>query len=187
MENLFSFSALNCVYASVALISFLFAVVSLIGAEAGDFFDFSSDIDVDVDGGFDLTSISPFAMAMFGATFGLVGLLTSIWLEMEALPSIIAATVSGLIIGAIAQVLFIYVFSPSKSSHYSLQQDAVGREVEVTTTIPADGLGQVAYNNVSGRVTLGARSSEGTEIAVGKLVIVERIVGRVAQVKPVGD
>ena len=183
--EIFGNSALNCVYGLVAGISFLFAVLSLIGTEIGDALDFDADVDGDVDSGLDFINISPFALAVFGATFGLVALITSIWAEMTAIPSILSATGAGLLVGGVAHALFIYVLSPSISSHFSLEEDAVGREVEVTITIPAKGRGQVAYTNVSGRVTLGARSATGKKISSGTSVVIVKLAGRNAVVQPV--
>jgi hypothetical protein len=91
----------------------------------------------------------------------------------------------GLAVGVIAQLAFIYIFSPSKSSHFSLTDDAIGREAEVIITIPGTGVGTIAFNNVSGRVTLGARSSTGHQIRTGKTVVIEKIIGRNAIVHPV--
>jgi len=180
------FDALQCVYAVVALVSFLFAVLSLIGTEIGDSMHVGAhaDIDADVDGGAGFTHVSPFALAVFGATFGLVGLITSVWAEMEPIPSILISTAAGLLVGGAAQALFIYVLSPSKSSHFSLEDDALGRDAEVTISIPANGKGQVAYNNVSGRVTMGARSSSGEPIPSGTTVVIKRVSGRNAIVRP---
>ena len=176
---------LNLVYAGVVLTSFVFAVIILFGAEIGDVIDFDFDLDVDADAGFDFISVSPFGLAMFGATFGMTGLITRLWLEMAAIPSILWAVGIGLLIGGAAQALFIYVLSPSKSSHFNLADDAIGREVEVIITIPDGGLGQVAFDNVSGRVTLGARSADGKPIKRGEFVQIERITGRVAVVRPI--
>lgn len=185
LEALFSSGTLNLVYTIVFAISFIFALISLVGAELGDVLDF--DVDPESEGIFDFVSISPFALAMFGAIFGMVGLITRLWLEMEPIPSIIWSAGSGIVIGAAAQAFFVYILSPSKSSHYSLKDDAVGREAEVIITIPGDGLGQIAFNNVSGRVTLGARSSTGQEIHSGVLITIEKIVGRVAIVRPYSE
>lgn len=181
------FTALQCVYALVAVVSFLFAVVSLIGAEFGDALDIGADVDVDadVDTGTDFANVSTFALAVFGATFGLVGMITSVWMELEPIASILVSAAAGLVVGGMAQVLFIYVLSPSKSSHFSLQDDAVGREVEVTISIPAEGRGQIAYNNVSGRVTMGARSATGESISTGTTVVIVRVSGRNAVVQPI--
>lgn len=183
LEELFASGTLNLVYAIIMGISFLFALLSLVGAEIGEALDF--DLDVDTDADIDFVNISPFALALFGATFGLVGLITRIWLEMEAIPSVLWATVLGLLLGAAGQAFFIYVLSPSKSSHYTLQVDAIGREAEVITSIPAKGLGEIAFNNVSGRVKLGARSTTGEPIPYGDIVVIKRIVGRVALVQPI--
>lgn len=182
-DGLGSWTALTCVYAFVAAISFLFAVLSLIGTEFGDVLDV--DVDAGADTGFDFASVSPFALAVFGATFGLVGMITSTWLEMDPIPSILISAASGLLVGGLAQALFLYVLSPSKSSHFSLEDDALGREAQVTITIPASGKGQITFNNVSGRVRLGARSATGESIANGEFVVIEKISGRNAVVRPI--
>lgn len=185
MQEFFSSGALNFVYAAAVLVSFVFAIVTLLGAGFGDAFDF--DLDVDADGGIDFISISPFGLAMFGAAFGLTGLITRLWFDMSAGLSLILAAVIGLIVGAAAQVLFLYVFAPSKSSHYSLTTDAVGRNAQVIVTVPSDGLGKITFDNVSGRVTLGARSATGKQIVNGQSVRIEDVTGRVALVRPVNE
>lgn len=183
LDELFSSGTLNLVYSAFLLISFIFAVITLLGAEIGEALDFGADVDADT--GIDFISISPFALAVFGASFGLIGLVTRIWLEMEAIPSVLWSGALALLFGAAAQAFFIYILSPTKSSHYSLEKDALGREAEVIVTIPGGGLGQIAFNNVSGRVTLGARSTTGRQIKTGDVVEIERIVGRIAMVHPV--
>lgn len=176
---------LNLVYAGTVVTSFIFAVITLVGSGVGDALDFGADADVDTD--LDFISVSPFALAMFGAAFGLTGLITRIWLEMDAIPSILWAAGLGIVVGGLSQVFFIYVLSPSRSSHFSLADDAVGRQVEVITTVPSNGLGEIAYDNVSGRVKLGARSATGKLIKRGAIVSIERITGRVALVRPVDE
>ena len=182
LDQLSSWGALTCVYAFVGAISFLFALLSLIGTEFGDVLDV--DVDADADTGVDFASVSPFAMAVFGATFGLVGMITIVWLEMSPIPSILISSAAGLLVGGVAQGLFLYVLSPSKSSHYSLE-DAIGQEAQVSITIPATGQGQVTFNNISGRVRLGARSATGESIPNGQFVIIEKVTGRNAVVRPV--
>lgn len=187
LQEFLASGTLNIAYATAVFVSFIFAVVILLGAEFGDALDLDAGADVDADSGVDFINISPFALAMFGATFGLVGLITRLWLDMDAIPSILWSASIGLVVGAMAQAFFIYVLSPSKSSHYSLQQDALDRQVEVVITIPANGLGEIAYDNVSGRVKLGARSATGKQIKRGTLVRIERVTGRVAVVAPIEE
>ncbi len=183
IQDFFSSGALNLIYTAAVFVSFIYAIMALVGAGVGDAFDFDLDAEIDADADFDFLSISPFALAMFGAAFGLTGLITRIAFEMTAAPSLFWATVGGLIVGALAQILFLYVLSPSKSSHYSLADVAVGRRAEVIITIPAEGLGTIAFDTVSGRVTLGARSAAGKQIAKGQSVFVENVSGRVAVVR----
>ena len=187
LQEFLSSGTLNLVYAGVVLTSFVFAVLTLFGSEIGDALDFDIDIDADVDGDIGFVSLSPFSMAMFGASFGLTGLITRIWLNMDSIPSVLWAVGIGLLFGAGAQPLFIYVLSPTKSSHFSLAEDAPGREAEVIISVPSSGLGKIAFDNVSGRVTLGARSATGSEIRTGQIVQIERINGRVALVRPLNS
>ena len=174
---------LNLVYAGTVLVSFLFVLLTLIGSEVGDAFDF--DIDVDTDGGFDLMSVSPFSIAMFGAAFGVTGIITRLSFMMDTVPSLLWATGVGLIFGVVAQAFMIFVLMPTKSGHFNLASDVLEREAEVIVTIPKEGLGTIAYDNVSGRVTLGARSANGEEIRRGQFVMIERVTGRVALVWPI--
>ena len=191
MQNFLNAGALNLIYAAAVFVSFIYAMMMLFGAGLGDVFDFDFDGDMDVDPGvdtdFDFLSISPFALAMFGAAFGLIGLITRIAFNMGAAASLFWATVFGLIVGTMAQLLFLYVFTPSKSSHYSLADVAVGRDAEVIITIPAEGLGTIAFDPVSGRVTLGARSATGKAVAKGQTVSIDKISGRVAVVRLAGE
>ena len=182
MQEIFSSSALDIVFAGIVVISFIFALLSLVGLGIGEALDF--DVDSDADGFFDI-GISPFSMAVFGSAFGITGLIAHLWLELEAIPSILLATGVGLLFGGLAQVFFLYILSPSKSSHYTLEDEAIGREAEVIISIPDDGLGKIAFKNVGGRITLGARSATGKPISTGKLVTIEKIVGRSALVRPV--
>ncbi len=176
-----SSGTLNIVYASILMVSFLFTLLSLMGAEVGEVLDF----DFDFDGDLDFISVSPFAIAIFGAFFGLAGLVTRLWAGMAPIPSLMWSTGVGLGGGIAAQLFFIYVLSKSVTQTYSLQEDAVGREAEVTVTIPKAGLGSIAYNNNTGRITLAARCEVGTKIVAGSSVQIEQINGRVAIVKTV--
>ena len=183
IEDFLSSGTLNIVYAVSVLVSFIFAVITLVGAEAGDMLDL--DVDADTDSDFDFVNISPFALAMFGATFGSTGLITRLWLDMSTVPSVLWSTGVGLLFGAVAQAFFIYILSPSKSSHLSLSEAAIGREAEVIITIPSEGRGTVAFDSIGGRITLGARSGTGKQISRGEVVKIERIVGRMVVVHPV--
>lgn len=184
MQEFLNSGPLNLTYAGVLGISFIFALISLIGSEIGDALDFDADVDSD---GIDFANISPFAMAMFGATFGLIGLVTRIAYNLPAANSILWSAIGGFIVAAGSQALFIYVLSPTTTSHVNLTNDVVGRVVDVIIPIPSKGKGTVAYDGKTGRVTMGAISQDGRKISTGQPVYVEKIVGRVAYVRPATD
>lgn len=186
MQDIFNSGPLNLTYAGVLGVSFLFALISLIGSDVGDGLDFDIDADGGADG-LDFVSLSPFAIAMFGAAFGFVGLLTRIAFEMSQARSLLWAGLAGLIIGAGAQLVFLYVLSPTTTSHVNLKDDAIGRAVDVIVTIPGKGKGTIAYDNKTGRVTMGAISATGRKINTGESVIIEKVVGQVAYVRLPND
>lgn len=187
LQDFLSSGALNLIYLAAVILSFVYAMLALFGSGLGDAFDVEVDAELDAEAEADFLSISPFALAMFGAAFGVTGLVTRNALDLAAAPSLLLATIVGVLVGAVAQVLFLYVLSPSKSSHYSLAEVAVGRKAEVIITIPTEGLGTIAFDMLSGRVTLGARSASGKQIAKGQEVTIERITGRVAVVRLAGE
>ena len=52
-----------------------------------------------------------------------------------------------------------------------------GREAEVITTIPAEGLGEITFHANSGRISGPARSTKKTEIRSGTVVVIDRFIG----------
>ena len=182
MQEFLNSGPLNLTYAGVLGISFIFALITLIGSEIGDALDFDADVDGGSDG-IDFANVSPFAMAMFGAAFGLTGLITRIVYEMPAVNSVFWSAIIGFVIAAGAQALFIYVLMPTTTSHVKLTDDAIGRTVDVIISIPVKGRGTIAYDNKSGRVTMAAMSNDGREISSGQAAVIEKVVGRVAHVR----
>lgn len=193
MIEIITSDSLVLIYAILLALSLVFVVLNLIGADLGDAFDFDLDLDFDVDieaeadPGFNFPSISPFAIAVFMASFGAFGIFTRLGMGMTQIGSIGVSMFVGLLFGAAAQALFVYVLSPTKSSHFSLADDAEGRRADVIVSIPANGKGTITFDNASGRLTLAAQSKSGQPINTGKSVIIEKIVGRVAHVYPIGE
>ncbi|MGB1251876.1 MAG: hypothetical protein ACPG8W_14750 [Candidatus Promineifilaceae bacterium] len=182
MQELLNLGPLNLVYFGILGISFIFALISLIGSEIGDALNFDADVDGGGDG-VDFANVSPFSIAMFGAAFGLTGLVTRIVYEMPAINSVFWSAMIGLVIASGAQALLIYVLMPTTTSHVKLADDAIGRTVDVIISIPNKGKGTIAYDNKGGRVTLAAITNAGHQIQSGEAVIIEKIVGRVAHVR----
>jgi hypothetical protein len=187
-ETLRALDLLDTVYVILLGIGFIYAVLILVGQGIGEL-----DIpDVDIDAGdvpsFDhgevgLPSISPMSIASFATAFGAFGIISSQLFGASNVVSLFWALGGGLVVGVIAQLLFIFVFSPQTSSLRS-RGDVVGLTGEVVIPIPENGVGQIAVVARGSRVTHSARAQSGQSFKQGDLVRVVELVGSVAFVEP---
>lgn len=191
LSDLFTGSLLNLVYAAALLVGVVYAFFLLffqgIGDALGDFdlnLDGDLDVDADADGTGEAVGISMLAVASFVSAFGASGLISVTLLDAGRATSLILALAGGLIIGLLAQLLFMYVLSPTISSEIR-QAKLVGLTGEITTPIPANGVGQIALIAEGSRITFSARSTKHGEVVPrGMPVRVERISGNIAYVSP---
>jgi hypothetical protein len=131
-----------------------------------------------------IPSLSPITIASFITAFGAFGLISLGLFEVSTRFSLIWATLGGLIMAAIAHFAFGYfLIAPQGSSEIHLR-DLIGTIAEVITPIPADSVGEVAFVAQGGRVTYTAKSLNGISIARGTTVIIEKVIGGVAVVRP---
>lgn len=182
-----SLGLLNFVYLILLSIGFIYALLSLLGHGIGEL-----DLpDIDFDTGdvpsFDhgevgLPSISPMSIASFVTAFGAFGLISSQLFEASTGTSLLFAAGGGLAVGIVAQLIFIYVFSPQTSS-LRTQKDVIGLTAEVITSIPDGGVGQIALVARGSRVTYSARTKAGLTFKQGELVRVVELVGSIAFVE----
>ncbi len=182
-----SLGLLNFVYLVLLGIGFIYALLTLLGHGIGEL-----DLpDIDFDTGdvpsFDhgevgLPSISPMSIASFVTAFGAFGLISTQLFEASTGISLLFAAGGGLAVGIIAQLIFIYVFSPQTSS-LRTQKDVIGVTAEVITPIPDGGVGQIALVARGARVTYSARTKAGLTFKQGDLVRVVELVGSIAFVE----
>jgi len=193
-SDLFAGSALNAIFDLSLLVGVIYAVFLLffqgVGEALGDLdLDFDADLDVDADAGDvgEATGISMLAIASFVSSFGAFGLISVTLFDAGTLASLFVALFGGLIVGIAAQLFFVYVLSPTISSEVR-QANLIGMVAEVTTPIPVNGVGQIAFIAEGSRMTYSARSTEEPHIFTrGTPVRIERIVGGVAYVSPIQD
>lgn len=181
-----SFDLLNVVYLVLLAIGFIYALFVLLGQGVGEL-DIP-DLDTGDVPSFDhgevgLPSISPMSIASFVTAFGAFGLISTQMFGASRGISLLYAIGGGLVVGVIAQLLFIFVFSPQTSS-LRTKQDVVGVIAEVITPIPEDGVGQIALVSRGSRVTYSARARSGLTYKQGDLVRVVELVGSSAFVEP---
>jgi membrane protein implicated in regulation of membrane protease activity len=129
-------------------------------------------------------SLSPVTVASFVTAFGAFGLIALGLFDTTARWSLAWAAGGGLVVAVIAHFAFGYfLIAPQGSSEVKLR-DIVGAAAEVITPIPADSVGEVAFVAQGGRMTYTAKSATGTPIARGTTVVIEKVIGGVAVVRP---
>lgn len=174
----------------IALLSIgvLYSIVILIGGELGHLhlpFDIDlGPIHLDTTGEGGLPSLSPITIASFVTVFGAFGLIAQ-WLT-DGSPgwSLAAAAVGGVVAAVISHFAFAYLLlAPQGSSEVTLK-DIVGAVAEVVTPIPGDSVGEVALVAQGGRISYPAKSSTGEAIKRHTTVVIERVVGGIAFVRP---
>ena len=138
----------------------------------------------DFSGSVSFSPLSPVIISTFLAFFGGSGYFYIRILEIDEKISLIPALATAFIAGAAVFFIFDYVFKNVQGGIDLNIASLVGREAEVKTPIPADGMGEIVYVTSSGRATSPARSATGQAIPKNSVVVIAKIVGNVLLVKP---
>jgi membrane protein implicated in regulation of membrane protease activity len=138
-----------------------------------------------VDSGLHMTPLNPVVVSIFLVAFGGTGLATMQLFDLQ-LASLAVAAPSGFVLAAITFAIFEKIFSVTQGSSEPAQQEIVGKEAEVITPIPENGLGEIAFTRRGSRFTAAARSESGAAISKHAVVTVTRIVGHTHYVKSSG-
>jgi hypothetical protein len=201
MSDIFSGNPLNVIYGAALLIGAIYAVFLLffhgIGDALGDLghMDLHLDMtgghvdlghmDLHADSAHEATGVSTLAIASFISSFGAFGLISVTLFDAGMIASLLAALFGGVVIGIAAQIFFLYILSPTISSEVR-QTKLIGQAAEITTPIPINGVGQIAFVAQGSRVTYSARATD-TAVPVerGTPVRIERIVGGIVYVSKI--
>ncbi len=124
-----------------------------------------------------LSPVSPVTIAMFIATFGGTGIILKKYLLWPVYAHIPVAAVSGIIVAGAVFYLFYKVMRMTVASSAPRADEAVGMEAEIITPIPAEGVGEIAYNMRGSRYTNPARTADGKELPARAVVKIVKIVG----------
>ena len=126
-----------------------------------------------------------YSLGLGAAVLGAVGLVALLVFRLSPAVSLLWASGAGLVAGALAEIILVYLPSRRQQEEASLAIDADGREARVVIAIPASGLGEVAYQDGAETIHLGARSATGQPIDRDSRVRIERVASRVAIVRPI--
>ncbi len=175
---------IGMIYTSLLAIGFTYAVIAAFFGWLGDH-DFGG-VHVDASGHLDAGQPHPVSgtiIATFITGFGAGGTIAHHHLAWSLLPGLLAASASGVVLAGAAFGVLEFLFSRTQAGSEFTVTDAVGRVAEVITPIAEGGTGEIAYTAKGQRERAGARSVDGTAIAKGLSVEIERFVGATAYVR----
>jgi membrane protein implicated in regulation of membrane protease activity len=188
-------ASMTTLFYAVCLIGGL--LFTIISAVVGHFFDGGHDGGAvgtggHAEAGFDHSGVpgisffSPVVLASFITAFGGFGILfsdikgtSSVWLSAPL------SIVGALCVSAVVLAIFNAIFRRTQSSSESHVALLVGMPASLTTSIPENGVGEIAYVQGDTRYTAPARSEKGRAIAVGQSVRITRVVGPQFFVEPI--
>jgi hypothetical protein len=126
----------------------------------------------------DFPAFSPVTIATFVTIFGGAGMILTRIRETSppyfSMPLAVACAFGGAY-GVF--LLFSKIFESVQGSSEVVQSALIDQAATVITTIPADGMGEIAYVAGPGRQNAQARSINGEKINVGSEVVIKKIVG----------
>lgn len=160
-----------------------YAVFALIGGGLGEI-DLPGVPDVGLGADTDVPNLSPAAIASFVTSFGAFGLIALGLFRVPPPWTLAWAGIGGVVVAALAHLAFTYLLIRPQGSSEVRTQDILGTVGEVTTPIPADSVGEVAFVAQGGRVRYPAKSGTGAPIARGTTVVIESLVVGVVVVRP---
>jgi membrane protein implicated in regulation of membrane protease activity len=140
--------------------------------------DGQADGGVGHDGVPGISFLSPTVLASFVTAFGAFGMLYS---EIPATHSIWInaplAFVSGLAIALLLLWGMNKIFRAMESSSEGRVAKLIGQTAAIVSPIPANGVGEISYQQAGSRFTAPAREEKGGAVASGQTVKITRIVG----------
>jgi hypothetical protein len=147
------------VIAGVALLLLVLTVT------VGDFLDGVVDA-LDFTGGY----LSSTVVLSFLATFGIVGGLVMATTDAGVLVASLAGVVAGALVGAGAGVAT-RALTEGPTAHQITSSDYVGLPATVTTSIPADGLGQISLVVAGQSTAIAARADRPVPTGTGVTIV----------------
>ncbi len=183
-------------YVICLLVGLIFAVLSFVlsgGFEAH--VDTAADVGVHVDVDGDISGgdvgvgdvqfplFSPVVIASFVAFFGAGGIVgLKVFFLLPAL-SVLVALGFGLGMGILVGFFLMKIYKYVQTNATTQVKSLVGRQAEVVESIPADGVGQIAFAGKGQRLAGPARNEEKKDIKRHALVTITRVVGGVYWVR----
>jgi membrane protein implicated in regulation of membrane protease activity len=173
---------LDGVYLICFLVGFGFALLSALlsgvfsgGAEAH--VGAGHDVHVTAGDSVHFPVLSPVTISMFVASFGGAGYIFKNALGMPPFAHISLAAATAVALGLAIAWLLWKLFQITQGSSEAQVFELIGTEAEVTTAIPAEGLGEIAYSAKQTRYSAPARTTDGKALGPHTPVKIVKILG----------
>lgn len=176
---------IGLVYIAMLTIGVVYAFIAGALGWLGDLA--GADIHVDASGHLDAGASHPISgtvVATFITGFGGAGVLAHYLFKWGLVQGLGFAALGGLALAGAAFGVLEIIFKQTQAGSEFASGDAVGREAEVITAIPANGAGEVAFVMKGQREACAARSVDGAAIPHGRLVVIDKVMGAVVYVRP---
>ena len=145
---------------------------------------FAHDVSHDVDHPeVGLSPLSPITIATFITTFGGVGLIVNNLTALAAVPGLLIATASGLVLSGAMFLVYSRVLTAVQGSSEVQIGELVGLTGQVSAPIPEGKVGEIVLVARGARVRSAARSSDGQAISRGAMVEIVEEAGNVVIVR----
>lgn len=178
--------SVGIVYIGLLVLGVTYALVSGALGWLSDLGD-GGDIHVDATGHLDAGHAHPVSgttVATFITGFGGGGIVGHYLLRWTLLPGLVLATTCGIALAGAAYLVLELIFRQTQSGSEYAVSEAIGREVEVITAIPAGGTGEVAYIVRGQREIAPARLPDGGALARGRVAVIDKVMGHTVYVRP---
>lgn len=182
-------------YLACFLFGLLFAILSAImgGVFSSDMGGADTDLGgLDADANVDITSdsvslspISPMVICVFLTGFGAFGMIGLRTLELSVVVSAAVGTGGGLAVAAGFFLAMGWLMSKAQGGMNLSPLTIVGKQAEVSVTIPEGGLGEITYVANDLRQRASAKSHDGSSIKQSSIVEVVQYSGHFYVVRPV--
>lgn len=127
--------------------------------------------------------LSPTVIATFITAFGAGGLLAMKHFMLSEIYHVPIAVGAGLVTSIGTFLAISWVMEKTQGSTHYRAEEVVGANAEVTVSIPATGLGQIAFDAKGQRYTGSARTEDGHPVPVHTIVTIVKSVGGTYYVK----
>ncbi len=150
----------------------------------------TGDVHMDVGTDLPMSPLSPTIIATFLTGFGGGGMLANSYFQISVGKGVLVAILCGMLLSGGTYIVLFFLFRETQAGAEFSLNDMVGRTVQVITTIPEGGTGEIAVEAKGSRINGPARSVDGRAIPRNTAVTVMRVVGNlyyVQEISPTAD